>query len=481
MFKNLQIYRLPSNWPMTAEALVAALEPHAFTPASSYELLRQGWSAPRPNGDLVHVVNKQYLLKLETEKKLLPSTVVNQVAAARAAEMEEAQGFAPGKKAMKELKERVADELLPRAFSIKAQTLVWIDPVNGWLVVDAASPSKADEVIKLLLKAVDKLPLESLRVQRSPVGVMTEWLQTDEAPVGFTVDMDATLRATGESKAQVAYKRHTLEPGEVRRHIEAGKQCTRLAMTWESKISFVLDETLAIKSVKALDVLSEKESSTRNEAERFDGDFILMTGELAKMLAAVVEALGGEATMDAPGVEKRAAPPGQQNVERAVRLGAELYKQRALHRDVLGTLYEQTIEPYMARVRARMDEAGGAVEAAIALAKEQATGSTSAQLFLVAAVEIVEPSPRPAAGDEPVREQRVVTSLADDVPVGDGSATDPLYDQAVAVVRTNQRASISLIQRHLRVGYNRASRLLENMEGSVVGPLMSNGNRELLK
>ncbi|WP_229255515.1 DNA translocase FtsK [Duganella phyllosphaerae] len=128
-----------------------------------------------------------------------------------------------------------------------------------------------------------------------------------------------------------------------------------------------------------------------------------------------------------------------------------------------------------------MDEAGGAVEAAIALAKEQATGSTSAQLFLVAAVEIVEPSPRPAAGDEPVREQRVVTSLADDVPVGDGSATDPLYDQAVAVVRTNQRASISLIQRHLRVGYNRASRLLENMEGSVVGPLMSNGNRELLK
>jgi len=295
MFKNLQIYRLPAPWAMTAEALTAALEPHKFTPASSNELLRQGWSAPRPNGDLVHAVNKQMLIKLETEKKLLPSTVVNQVAAARAAEMEEAQGFAPGKKAMKELKERVADELLPRAFSIASATFVWIDPVNGWLVVDAASPSKADEVIKLLLKAVDKLPLESLRVQRSPVGVMTEWLSTDEAPSGFTVDMDATLRATGESKAQVAYKRHTLEPADVRRHIEAGKQCTRLAMTWESKISFVLDETLAIKSVKALDVLTEKESSTRNDEERFDGDFMLMTGELAKMMADVVEALGGEA------------------------------------------------------------------------------------------------------------------------------------------------------------------------------------------
>lgn len=294
-FKNLQIYRLPAPWAYTPEQLEAALEPHAFVPASSNELLRQGWDKPRPNGGLVHVVNKQMLIVLGTEKKLLPSSVINQVAKARAAEMEEAQGFAPGKKAMKELKERVADELLPRAFSIRGNVWTWIDPVNGWLVVDAASPAKADEVIKLLLKAVDKLPLESLRVQRSPVGVMTEWLQTDEAPAGFTVDMDTELRATGESKAAVRYVRHTLEPAEVRRHIEAGKQCTRLALTWDSKISFVLTESLAIKSVKALDVLAEKESSTRNDEERFDGDFMLMTGELAKMMADVVEALGGEA------------------------------------------------------------------------------------------------------------------------------------------------------------------------------------------
>ncbi|MRX09309.1 recombination-associated protein RdgC [Pseudoduganella sp. FT25W] len=294
-FKNLQIYRLPAPWAYTPEQLEAALSSNAFTPASSNELLRQGWDKPRPNGGLVHVVNKQMLILLGTEKKLLPATVINQVAKARAAEMEEAQGFAPGKKAMKELKERVADELLPRAFSIRGNVWTWIDPVNGWLVVDAASPAKADEVIKLLLKAVDRMPLESLRVQRSPVGVMTEWLQTDEAPAGFTVDMDTELRATGESKAAVRYVKHSLDPEEVRRHIAAGKQCTRLAMTWDSKISFVLTESLAIKGVKPLDVLDEKDAGVRNDDERFDGDFMLMTGELAKLMADVVEALGGEA------------------------------------------------------------------------------------------------------------------------------------------------------------------------------------------
>jgi recombination associated protein RdgC len=294
-FSNLQMYRLPAPWACTPEQLEAALKPQCFVPASSNELLRQGWDSPRGNGKLVHTVNKQMLLVLGTEKKLLPSSVINQVAKAKAAELEEQQGFPPGKKAMKELKERVADELLPRAFSIRGNVWVWIDPVNGWLVVDAASPAKADDVIKLLLKAVDRMPLESLRVQRSPVAVMTGWLESDKAPYGFMIDQDAKLRASGESKAEVGYKRHTLEADDMRRHIASGKQCTRLAMTWNSRISFVLTDSLALKGAKPLDVIKENETITYNDDERFDNDFALMTGEYAKLLADLVDAMGGEA------------------------------------------------------------------------------------------------------------------------------------------------------------------------------------------
>jgi recombination associated protein RdgC len=292
MFKNLMLYRLPAPWNYTADQLATDLSRQSFVPASSNELLRQGFDAPRGAG-LVHVVNGQWLLRLATEKKLLPSSVINQVAKAKAAELEEAQGFAPGKKAMRELKERVADELLPRAFAIRSNTDFWIDPVHGWLAVDAASPAKADEVVKLLLKCVDRMPLESLRVQRSPVAMMTAWLEMDKAPAGFTIDQDAIMQATGESKASVRYVKHALEPDDLRRHIKAGKQCKRLAMTWDSKISFVLDESLAIKGVKPLDVLTH--DAAGNDDERFDGDFALMTGEFNKMLTDLVEALGGEA------------------------------------------------------------------------------------------------------------------------------------------------------------------------------------------
>ena len=69
---------------------------------------------------------------------------------------------------------------------------------------------------------------------------------------------------------------------------------------------------------------------------------------------------------------------------------------------------------------------------------------------------------------------------------GEGGPTldaeaDPLYDQAVEIVLKNRRASISLVQRHLRIGYNRAARLVEQMEkAGVVTPMQSNGNREVI-
>ncbi|MBK4737055.1 recombination-associated protein RdgC [Noviherbaspirillum pedocola] len=309
-FKNLQIYRLPAPWAMTSEQLEEALAPQAFTPCTSLELQRQGWLSPRDNGRLVHAVNRQMLLQLGTEKKLLPSSVINQVAKAKAAELEEQQGFKPGRKQMKELKEQVADELLPRAFSIRSSTWVWIDPVNGWLVIDAGSASKAEDVIRLLLKAINPFPMDTLRVAFSPVTAMTEWLLADEAPGGFTVDQDTELRATGEGKATVRYVRHTLEADDVRRHIEAGKQCTRLALTWSDKVSFVLTENLGIKRIAPLDVLKESnEVTTSGDDERFDADMMLMTGELAKLIADLVAALGGEVKegmLAAPAVKQAA-------------------------------------------------------------------------------------------------------------------------------------------------------------------------------
>lgn len=294
-FKNLLIYRLPAPWAMTADQLEELLAEHAFAPGSSLEMQTQGWAPVRENGGLVHAVGNHLLINLRTEKKLLPATVVNQFAKAKAQEIEEQQGFKPGRKQMKEIKENVAESLMPRAFAIQRDTRAWIDTKAGWLVLDASSPAKADEFLQLLNKCVDRLPLANLHVEISPVAAMTEWLARDEAPENFTIDQDTELRSSGEGKATVRYVRQSIEAEDVKRHLEAGKQCTRLAMTWADRVSFVLTESLAVKRIAPLDVLKENTDNTgQNDDERFDSDFMLMAGELGKLLAALVEALGGE-------------------------------------------------------------------------------------------------------------------------------------------------------------------------------------------
>ncbi len=294
-FKNLKIYRLSAPWTLTGEQLEESLARHAYQSGNNLEMQSLGWISPRENASLAHSVNGQILLSLRAEKKLLPATVVNQVARARAQEIEEQQGYKPGRKQMKEIKERVTDELLPRAFSIYRDTRVWIDSVNHWLVIDAAASAKADEVIGMLVKTVDPLPLENLYVAQSPAAAMTGWLAADEAPANFSIDQDTELRASGESRAAIRYVKHSIDADDVRRHIQSGKQCTRLAMTWADRVSFVLTESMDIKRVAPLDVLKENPDSVAfNDDEKFDSDMALMTGELAKMLAELVDALGGE-------------------------------------------------------------------------------------------------------------------------------------------------------------------------------------------
>ncbi len=293
-FKNLSVYRLPANLSLDLAKLEESLARNALQPCGNMDKESQGWVSPRGDDRLLHVLNHQVLIALGVEQKLLPGSIVTQFANDRATEIEEQQGYKLGRKQMRELKDQITDELLPRAFVRRRVTHAWIDPVNGWLVVDAATPLKAEELLERLNKTLDDLPVRTLHTERSPSAAMTEWLQAGEAPAGFTIDRDLELCAADDGKATVRYVRHALEGEEIQQHIAAGKTATKLAMTWNDRISFVLGEQLQIKRLAFLDILKENSEQGDNADEQFDIDFTLMTGEAAKLLADVVEALGGE-------------------------------------------------------------------------------------------------------------------------------------------------------------------------------------------
>lgn len=294
-FKNLQLFRLPTPWNIDLAALEEQLSRGPFIKCPSNQPMSRGWVSPRKDGALVFALNRQWLIALRVQERLLPSSVISDEVKERAEALEEQQGYAPGRKQLKELRERVTEELMPRAFTRSRTTFVWIDPVNGWFCVDAGSYGKAEEVIEQLRYCLDEFPLKPLHTQLSPTSAMADWLAGGEAPAGFTIDRDCELEACGEEKAKVAYKRHPLEGEQVREHLAAGKLPTKLALTWEDRISFVLTEKLEIKRLAFLDLLKQQaEKSAEHADEQFDADFALMTGELSRFLPRLVEVMGGE-------------------------------------------------------------------------------------------------------------------------------------------------------------------------------------------
>jgi len=290
-FRNATIYRLAPGFQITASELDERLSAFKHQPIDSLNAQTLGWVPPRENGPLAHAVGGHSLIQLRIEKKLLPAAVVNKFARERAAQVEEQQGYKPGRRQMKEIKEQVYDELLPKAFSLARDIRAWFDFERRWLVIDTASATITDAVLGLLAKALEPFPLVPLRTGLSPAQAMTGWLAAGEAPGGMTIDEDAHLKSLGSSKAEIRFLHQAPDPDTLSQQIAGGKQCTRLALTWQDRISFLLADSLTLRRIQPLDVLREQDTPGADEDERFDSDFALMGGELGAMLMSLCGAL----------------------------------------------------------------------------------------------------------------------------------------------------------------------------------------------
>jgi recombination associated protein RdgC len=296
-FKNLLVYRFTPEPSLKLKDWEEKLQQYALQPCGSFEMECRGWVAPHSEDRFLHNVERQWLIALGVNQRLLPATVINQTVKERAAVLAAKQEHPVGRKQMRDIRERVIAELMPKAFTRRRTMHAWIDPVNGWLVANTAAEKKADELIELLRKSEIELPLKRLNTRHSPAAAMTQWLSGGNIAAHFSIDQDLELRATDRSPATIRYSHHALDGREIRDHINAGKTAARLGMTWKDRISFVLTEQFQIKRLAFLEVLrAETEGKAEDADEQFDADFALMTGELTHMLADLTTALGGEQT-----------------------------------------------------------------------------------------------------------------------------------------------------------------------------------------
>ena len=302
LFKNLTVYRVGPEWQATLAQIEEGLAAARFAECGATQPQSLGWVAPRgtAHGPLVEAVGGQWLMTLMVERRALPSAVVKRRTDELAQQVEQASGRKPGKKQTKELKEQATLELLPMAFTKRATLKVWIDAKQRLLMVDASSPARAGEVVTQLIKSLDGLTLTPLQTTESASVAMSGWLLTGEPPAVFSVDRECELKAQDEMKSVVRYARHPLDIDEVRQHIATGKRPTRLALTWQGRVSFVLTETGQIKKIDFLEVVFEGRARTDKPDDAFDADAAIATGELVQLIPDLIDALGGELDVTLP-------------------------------------------------------------------------------------------------------------------------------------------------------------------------------------
>lgn len=290
-FKNLVCYQLDRAWTLTPGALEALLAQRPLKPCSAMSLQSNGWIAPIEDGGLVRDLERHLLIALGMEQKLLPSSVVNDEAKLKAQEFERSRGFKPGRKMMKDLKDQAAIELMPRAFARRREVRAWIDPAANRLVVDTASIAQAEILVEELRAALGELAVSIPNADPSPAVTLTQWLTTGAAPSPFMLEDECELTGNDQSKSVVRYLRHPLDNPQIQRHLEAGMHVTRLGLSWNSRISFVLNDKLQLRRLRFLE-MEEADDAGSAQADAFEAEFALMSGQLSAMLRDLDRVLG---------------------------------------------------------------------------------------------------------------------------------------------------------------------------------------------
>jgi recombination associated protein RdgC len=384
-FRNLTFFRFPVALASTLDSrrLDDALAECAAKPVGPSELMSRGFVSPTGAtgaGALAFWGSHAVWITLGGEDRILPSAAVNRELQQRIAKIEEAEGRKLGGRARKRLKEDVVMDLLPRALVKPYRLNAYLDLERGFIAVDTASRKAAENLVSELRHALGSFPALPLNAETSPrvrlTGLLvagTEGFEVEVGVVPLTLGDEAELRDPVDGGGVARISRSELQTDEVRQHLEAGKQCTRLGLVLDDHVAFTFGEDLVVRKLKLLDgALDQLPDEQDGLAAELDARFALMSGEVGRLF--------------------------------------------------------------------------GVLERAFSLSK-------------------AEEQAKPAAAGQAFDDER-----------------DPLYPGAVREVVTSGKASISYVQRVLKIGYNRAARLIEAMEAEgVVSAPAYNGDRKVLR
>lgn len=292
-FRNLTLFRFPTT--LDFSQLDELLPEMTLKPVGALDLSSRGFVPPFGRGDdvLAHRSGESLWLTVGGEDKILPGSVVNDLLAKKLAEIEEKEGRKPGGRTRKRLKEDLVHELLPRAFVKSSRTDALLDLEHGFIAIDTSSRKNAETVVSEIRGAMGSFPALPLNAEVAPRSILTGWIAGEPLPEGLALGEECEMKDAMDGGAVVKCQNQDLQGDEIAKHLEAGKQVTRLALVLDDHLSFVLGEDLVIRKLKFLDGAVDQLENSEPEDLRAElaARFALMSGEVKRLFVVLEAAL----------------------------------------------------------------------------------------------------------------------------------------------------------------------------------------------
>jgi len=289
-FKQVSFYPLNKDKLPDLGTLSAKLQEAEFAPPQGLDWFGEGFAPPKGfSPELVFPADFTWSVALKKSEKVLPAGVIREILDDKIAEIQEAEARTVGRKEKQELKEQITDDLLPRAFTRSSKTQAVCDTRSGFLLVNQASATRAENLLAKLREALGGLEAKLPNTKQSPSSLMTEWLLAGACGGGFELDDMCELKGTGDAAPTVRVSKQDLTADEVVQHVKTGKTVTQLGLVWRDQIAFVLTQDFTLKRIQYLDVLQEEAESHGDDAASLAfASQILMAEALSSLLQELV-------------------------------------------------------------------------------------------------------------------------------------------------------------------------------------------------
>jgi len=291
---NFVFSRFPTSVDFSelAELLPAA----TMKPVGALEYCSSGFISPFGDDRLmVNIATSGFealWLSVGTETKILPGSVLARALETKIKEVEEREGRMPGGRERKRMKDDLLHELLPKAFVKAGRADALIFPSLGLIAVATSSRKTAEHVVSQIRSVLGSFPALPLNAEIAPRSVLTGWIAGEALPNGLSLGYEATLADPVQGGAVAKVKDQELLSDEVEKHLKAGKQCTRLALSNGDRSTFTVGEDLVLRKFKIGETPMNEQNADENAtvAEFQTATMTIIAAELLVVFGIMAEA-----------------------------------------------------------------------------------------------------------------------------------------------------------------------------------------------